>query len=128
MMSFAAVLELVTIVTYFVVILGGKQKRETGWRILTFMLMLVGIVQCAAMSIVVCNAYILRRVSLMICQAYLYDNDDRFFAGWKLDQGWILCTVSWSIAVLSAGFVALSAYVFPPENDYELIPSERGWR
>ncbi|KAG0651877.1 hypothetical protein D0Z07_1072 [Hyphodiscus hymeniophilus] len=112
MMSFAAVLELATIVAYCVVILGGKQKRETGWKVLTFMLMLVGIIQCAAMAIV----------------AYLYDNDDRFFAGWKLDQGWILCTVSWSIAVLSAGFIALSAYVFPPEDGYELIPSERGGR
>jgi len=111
-MSFAAVLELSTIVIYAMVLLGGKQKRETGWRILTFMLMLVGIIQCAAMAIV----------------AYLYDNDERFFAGWKLDQGWILCTVSWSIAVLSAGFIALSAYVFPPEDGYELIPSERGGR
>lgn len=109
MMSFAAVLELVTIVSYCVVILGGKQKRETGWKILTFMLMLVGVIQCAAMAIV----------------AYLYDNDDRFFAGWKLDKGWILCTVSWSISVLSASFIALSAHVFPPEDGYELIPSER---
>jgi hypothetical protein len=56
LMSFAAVLELATIVSYAVIILGGKQKRETGWKILTFMLMLVGIVQCAAMAIVVCTA------------------------------------------------------------------------
>lgn len=61
MMSFAAVLELVTIVTYCVVILGGKQKRETGWKVLTFLLMLVGVVQCAAMAIVVCNSRMLRR-------------------------------------------------------------------
>jgi hypothetical protein len=54
MMSFAAVLELATLVAYVVVILGGKQKRETGWRILAFMLMLVGVVQCASMAIVVC--------------------------------------------------------------------------
>jgi formate hydrogenlyase subunit 3/multisubunit Na+/H+ antiporter MnhD subunit len=53
MMSFAAVFELVTIVTYCLVILGGKQKRETGWKILSFMLMLVGVIQCAAMAIVV---------------------------------------------------------------------------
>lgn len=52
-MSFAAVLELVTIVAYSVVIMGGKQKRETGWKVLSFMLMLVGIVQCASMAIVV---------------------------------------------------------------------------
>ena len=53
MMSFAAVLELVTLVSYLMVILGGKQKRETGWKVLTFLLMLVGIIQSAAMAIVV---------------------------------------------------------------------------
>lgn len=108
-MSFAAVLELVTLVTFLVVVLGGKQKRETGWKVLAFMLMLVGVIQCAAMAIV----------------AYLFDNDDRFFEGWRLDKGWILCTASWCIAVLSAGFIALSAFIFPPEGGYELIPSER---
>jgi len=53
-MSFAAALELATLVAYVVVILGGKQMRETGWRILAFMLTLVGVVQCASMAIVVC--------------------------------------------------------------------------
>jgi len=109
LMSFAAVLELVTVVAYIVVILGGKQKRETGWKVLCFMLVLVGVVQAASMSIV----------------AYLYDNDEQFFPGWKLDQGWILCTVSWSVAVISAGLIGLSAYVFESEGGYELIPSER---
>jgi len=109
MMSFAAVLELVTLVAYLVVILGGKQKRETGWKVLVFLLMVIGVVQCASMSIV----------------AYLFDNDDRFFVGWTLDKGWILCTVSWSIAVLSAAFISLSAFIFPSEDGYELIPSER---
>jgi len=108
-MSFAAVLELATLVAYVVVIIGGKQKRETGWKVLAFMLMLVGILQCASMAIV----------------AYLFDNDDRFFVGWKLDKSWILCTVSWSIAVFSAAFISLSAFVFPSEGGYELIPSER---
>ncbi|TVY78416.1 hypothetical protein LSUE1_G003709 [Lachnellula suecica] len=109
LMSFAAVFELVTIVAYCVVILGGKQKRETGWKVLAFMLMLVGIVQCASMAIV----------------AYLFDYDDRFFEGWQLDKSFIMCTVSWSIAVISAAFLSLSAFVLPPEEGYELIPSER---
>jgi hypothetical protein len=61
-----------------------------------------------------------------LMQAYLYDNDDvRFFIGWKLDKSWILCIVSWSIAVLSAAFISLSAFIFPLEGGYELIPSER---
>jgi len=109
MMSFAAVLELVTLVAYVVVLLGGKQKREIGWKVLTFLLVLVGGLQCASMAIV----------------AYLFDNDDRFFIGWKLDKSWILCTVSWSIAIISAGLISLSAFVMPSEGDYELIPSER---
>jgi len=109
LMSFAAVLEMVTLVAYIVVLLGGKQKRETGWKVLVFMLVLVGVVQAASMSIV----------------AYLYDNDEQFFPGWKLDKGWILCTVSWCISIVSAGFITLSAFAFPPEDGYELIPSER---
>jgi hypothetical protein len=55
MMSFAAVLELATLVAYVVVLLGGKQKRETGWKMLSFMLLLIGVVQCASMAIVVCG-------------------------------------------------------------------------
>jgi hypothetical protein len=47
-------LELATIVAYLIVIAGGKQKRETGWRVLAFLLVLVGVVQCGAMAIVVC--------------------------------------------------------------------------
>jgi hypothetical protein len=54
MMNFAALLELVTIVAYLVVIVGGKQKREIGWRVLAFFLVLVGVLQCGAMAIVVC--------------------------------------------------------------------------
>lgn len=54
LMSFAAVLELATIVTYVLIIGGGKQKREKGWKLLSFMLVLVGVVQCGAMAIVVC--------------------------------------------------------------------------
>lgn len=54
MMSFAAVLELVTLVTYVVLIFGGKQRRETGWKVLVFMLALIGILQVSSMAIVVC--------------------------------------------------------------------------
>jgi hypothetical protein len=55
MMSFAAVLELVTIVAYVVVLAGGKQKRESGWKVLSFLLVAVGLLQCASMAIVVCE-------------------------------------------------------------------------
>jgi len=125
MMSFTAVLELATLVAYIVVILGGKQKREGGWKVLASMLLLIGVVQCASMAIVV--RYTLKRKAIFANsdKAYLFDNDERFFVGWKLDKSWILCTVSWSIAILSAASISLSAFVFPPEDGYELIPSER---
>lgn len=57
-----------------------------------------------------------------VVQAYLFDYDDRFFAGWRLDSAFILCTVSWTISTISAVLIALSAYVLPSEGDYELIP------
>lgn len=53
MMSFAAVMELVTLVAYVVVLAGGKQKRENGWKVLAFLLAVVGALQCASMAIVV---------------------------------------------------------------------------
>lgn len=52
-MSFAAVLELVTLVAYVVVIVGGKQKRENGWKVLAFMCGSVGILLLAGVAIVV---------------------------------------------------------------------------
>lgn len=55
----------------------------------------------------------------------MFDNDDRFFVGWQLDTAWVLCTVSWSIAIVSAALISLSAFIVPSEGDYELIPSER---
>ena len=57
----------------------------------------------------------------MALVAYLYDWDDRFFVGWKLDVSWILTTVSWSVTVVLAVLLALSAYVLPPEGGYKLI-------
>ena len=64
MMSFAAMLELATLVAYVVVILGGKQKREGGWKVLATMLLLVGVVQCASMAIVV--GYTFERAVLLL--------------------------------------------------------------
>jgi hypothetical protein len=57
MMSFAALFELVTLVAFVVVLIGGRQKRETGWKVLCFLLVLVGALQCASMSIVVSRRY-----------------------------------------------------------------------
>lgn len=110
LLNLGAVLELATIIGFLVIMIGGKQSRESGWRILSFSLVMVAVVQCAGMSIV----------------AYLYDNDsERFFSGWTLDTSFYLCTISWSITILTAAGITLSALILPSEGGYELIPSER---
>ncbi|MCJ1338980.1 hypothetical protein MMC09_004269 [Bachmanniomyces sp. S44760] len=98
-------MEGVTFVAFVVIIGGGKQTRVMGWKILSVLMLLTGCIQCAGMALI----------------AYLYDNDDRFFPGWKLDTSWILCTVSWCTIVISATGVAFTKFYLPPEGGYELI-------
>lgn len=57
-------------------------------------------------------------------KAYLYDHDDRFFVGWRLDTSWILCTVSWSVQFLTALGISAAVFVLPEEGGYELIPGD----
>ena len=52
-MLFSVALELATLVAFVVVIVGGKQKREMGWKVVVVLLLLVGALQCAGMSIMV---------------------------------------------------------------------------
>lgn len=54
MMNIAAVLEFATLIAYLVIIIGGRQKREVGWKILVVLLAVIGLIQCFAMSTVVC--------------------------------------------------------------------------
>ena len=53
LMSFAVVLEGMSIVAYGIILGGGKRLRENGWRILSLLIILSAIVQAAGMSIVV---------------------------------------------------------------------------
>ncbi|KFA67894.1 hypothetical protein S40285_04103 [Stachybotrys chlorohalonatus IBT 40285] len=106
MASFATILCLACIVSFGVIMGGGKYKRETGWPFVGAMLTLVSAVEFVIISMV----------------AYLYDNDDQFtIPGWNLDVSWYLSTVSASITLLAAGGLALSAYLLPPENDYDFL-------
>lgn len=105
-MSFAVVIEGMTFFSFVVMIAGGKQKRESGWRILAGLLFLIGGVQCAGMALI----------------TYLYENDDRFFPGWRLDTSWMLCTISWSTMLLLGVAVISAALLLPIEGGYELIP------
>lgn len=53
LMSFAVVIEGMTFLSFIVMIAGGKQKRESGWKILAGLLFLIGGVQCAGMALIV---------------------------------------------------------------------------
>lgn len=52
-MSFAVVLQGMSIVAYLIILSGGKRLRENGWRILSLLIILSAIIQAASMSIVV---------------------------------------------------------------------------
>lgn len=54
-MSFAVVMEGMTLIAFMVMIAGGKQMRESGWKILSGFLMLIGLVQCTGMALIVSN-------------------------------------------------------------------------
>lgn len=54
LMSFAVVLEGMTIAAFAVLLAGGKQKREQGWGFMATMAALSAVVQAIAMIIVVC--------------------------------------------------------------------------
>jgi len=106
LMSLGVVFEGMTIVAFLVLLLGGKQKRESGWSVLALLILVAAIVQCAAISLV----------------AYLHDNDERFFMGWELATSWILATVSWCLQAFCAAAVTAAALILPSEGGYELIP------
>ncbi|KAH7026218.1 uncharacterized protein B0I36DRAFT_330146 [Microdochium trichocladiopsis] len=106
LLSFATIVELATLITFLVVMLGGKYKRETGWKLIGSFLVADAVIEFAGMGIV----------------AYLFDTDDQFaIPGWQLSWSWILCVVSASASVLLAGTLALSAYLLPSEDDYEYL-------
>ncbi|OJJ03299.1 hypothetical protein ASPVEDRAFT_53770 [Aspergillus versicolor CBS 583.65] len=106
MMSFAVVLEGMSVVAYLIILGGNKALRESGWKILSILILSAAVVQAASMSVV----------------AYLVDNEARFFVGWRLDESWIYCTVSWCVSVVSAGALIFAGYTLPSEGGYELIP------
>ncbi|KAK2038308.1 hypothetical protein LZ31DRAFT_129834 [Colletotrichum somersetense] len=104
--SFSTILHLASIVAFLVIMSGGKYKRETGWTVLSGLMILVGVVEFVLMGIV----------------AYLYDNDEQFqVPGWNLDTSWILCTISASVSVICAVGLGISAFVLPPEEGYEFL-------
>lgn len=102
-MSFAVVLEGMTFVAFLA---GGRQKRESGWRVLVSLLLLTAVVHGGGMGII----------------AWCFDHDETFFEGWKLDVNWALCTGSMTLLVLVAVGVLSSACLLRAEDGHQLIP------
>jgi len=53
LMNFSIVLELATLVAYLVILVGGRQAREVGWKVLGSLLAFVAVAQLIAMTLVV---------------------------------------------------------------------------
>ncbi|PNP57995.1 hypothetical protein THARTR1_02153 [Trichoderma harzianum] len=106
MASFVIVLCLASLIAFALVMGGGKYRRESGWPFVAALLTLVSVVEFTIISIV----------------AYLYDHDDQFTVpGWNLDVSWYLGTVSAALSLVTAGGLAVSAYLLPPEEGYEFL-------
>lgn len=53
LMSFTVVLEGIALIAFVVMLMGGKQRRESGWRVLSAILIIGGSIEAVAMSLVV---------------------------------------------------------------------------
>lgn len=106
LMSFAVVIEGMTIAAFVILLAGGKQRREQGWGVLAILTAVAALVQAGGMALI----------------AYLYENDERFFVGWYLDRSWVMCTTSWCFQALCAIIITAAAVILPSEGGYELIP------
>ncbi|KAG8624934.1 hypothetical protein KVT40_006685 [Elsinoe batatas] len=105
LMNFSVVLELACAVGFAVVMLGGRGKREQGWKMVGGLMGVVAVMEAVGMGVV----------------AFLNDHDVRFQIGWSLDTSTILCTLSWIVLGLTSVGLAVAAYYLPPEDDYEQI-------
>jgi len=100
------ILELATLVGFVVVLAGGKQSRESGWKVVLPLLMLAAVAQIGGMGIV----------------GWVFEHDAQFFDGWSLGRSWILCTVSWAVEVVIAAGIGSASWWMEEEGGYELIP------
>ena len=146
LMSFAVVIEGMTVAAFAILLAGGKQRREQGWGVLAILVAAAAAVQAAGLALMVClrslvqthtpypspptpasgrRLYLLTCVSAdkMVYKAYLYDNDERFFIGWFLDKSWVMCTLSCTFQAVCALAIAAAALGLPTEGGYELIPN-----
>lgn len=57
LMSFAVVIEGMTIAAFLILIIGGKQRREQGWGVMALLALIAALVQACAMALIVSKAY-----------------------------------------------------------------------
>ncbi|KAK4444461.1 hypothetical protein QBC34DRAFT_415292 [Podospora aff. communis PSN243] len=111
LMSLAVVVDLATIVGFLVIVAGGKEKRETGWRVLCGMLGLIAALEFGAVAVA----------------GYVFDHDNLFHVpGYALGASWYLCTGSGAVAALCAVGLVISAVVLPPEGGYVFLRDTSG--
>ena len=104
--SLAIAGHIATVVAFLVVLAGGKAKRQSGWKLLGALMLLLAVAEFCVIGAV----------------AYLYDNDDEFMVpGWYLDKSWYLGGVGATVTTLTALGLAFSAVVLPPELGYQLL-------
>ncbi|KAL2258181.1 hypothetical protein VTK26DRAFT_8621 [Humicola hyalothermophila] len=111
LMNFAVVLELATLVGFLIIMAGGKISRQSGWKVLGGLLVILAAVEFAGMGVV----------------TYLFDHDDFFLVpGYKLDSSYYLCAFSAGFGLLAACGLAISAFVLPPEDGYQVLGDSSG--
>lgn len=88
------------------VLLGGRLKRESGWRIVA------GLLSAHAALLIVSTSLV----------AHEFATDDRFYYGSRLGQSYIMSTSAWAIDVVCIlGLVAVGVSGLMRQDDYEPI-------
>ncbi|CAG8582370.1 11456_t:CDS:2 [Paraglomus brasilianum] len=99
---FAAFVGAVTWLALVVVMLGGRGKRERMWGSIAAWLMFHAFFQFTAVGLI----------------AYLFNNSDRFYFGYKYDMSFIFATISGSLSVMLSISLVLNGVLVPSRYDY----------
>lgn len=92
--------------------MGGKQARESGWKVVVPMVCVAAGAQVAGVGIV----------------GYVFEHEGRFFDGWRLGRCWVLVMVSWVVELCVAVGVGVASWVMEEEGGYQLIRDGVGAR
>jgi hypothetical protein len=106
-LSLSIIFEFATLITFLLVLLGGKQRRSDGWLPLDILIGTCVVAQVVGWGLV----------------THLYRTDaERFFDGWQMGKASWMCVVSWASQILVAVGVTATCLAAEEEAGYELIP------